>query len=93
MLTVMMCVLKGILQALEYLLERGYAPRRSFYIGLGHDEEVRLNANHSLSAKIPAESLLIQLLIWFSQISGSQGAVNIVKLLKSRGVKLLYVFR
>uniref|UniRef100_A0A8C2KFR8 Peptidase M20 domain containing 1, tandem duplicate 1 n=1 Tax=Cyprinus carpio TaxID=7962 RepID=A0A8C2KFR8_CYPCA len=53
----------GILQALEYLLERGYTPRRSFYIGLGHDEEV----------------------------SGSQGAVNIVKLLKSRGVKLLYV--
>ncbi len=42
MLTVMMCVLKGILQALEYLLERGYTPRRSFYIGLGHDEEVHL---------------------------------------------------
>uniref|UniRef100_A0A671K8N8 Probable carboxypeptidase PM20D1.1 n=1 Tax=Sinocyclocheilus anshuiensis TaxID=1608454 RepID=A0A671K8N8_9TELE len=53
----------GILQALEYLLERGYTPRRSFYIGLGHDEE----------------------------ISGPQGAVIIVKLLKSRGVKLLYV--
>uniref|UniRef100_A0A672N2T3 Probable carboxypeptidase PM20D1.1 n=1 Tax=Sinocyclocheilus grahami TaxID=75366 RepID=A0A672N2T3_SINGR len=53
----------GILQALEYLLEQGYTPRRSFYIGLGHDEE----------------------------ISGPQGAVNIVKLLKSRGVKLLYV--
>ncbi|KAA0706899.1 N-fatty-acyl-amino acid synthase/hydrolase PM20D1.1 [Triplophysa tibetana] len=53
----------GILQALEYLLERGYTPRRSFYIGLGHDEEV----------------------------NGMQGAVNIVKLLKSRGVKLLYV--
>lgn len=41
--------------------------------------------------KIPAESLFTQLLIWFSQISGAQGAVNIVKLLKSRGVKLLYV--
>ncbi|XP_051736243.1 N-fatty-acyl-amino acid synthase/hydrolase PM20D1.1 [Ctenopharyngodon idella] len=53
----------GILQALEYLLEQGYTPRRSFYIGLGHDEE----------------------------ISGLKGAVNIVKLLKSRGVKLLYV--
>ncbi len=33
----------------------------------------------------------MRLLIWFSQISGPQGAVNIVKLLKSRGVKLLYV--
>uniref|UniRef100_A0A672N2R6 Probable carboxypeptidase PM20D1.2 n=1 Tax=Sinocyclocheilus grahami TaxID=75366 RepID=A0A672N2R6_SINGR len=53
----------GILQALEYLLEQGYTPRRSFYIGLGHDEEV----------------------------NGLHGAANIVKLLKSRGVKLQYV--
>uniref|UniRef100_A0AAR2JUT6 Peptidase M20 dimerisation domain-containing protein n=1 Tax=Pygocentrus nattereri TaxID=42514 RepID=A0AAR2JUT6_PYGNA len=53
----------GILQALEYLLQRGYVPQRGFYIGLGHDEEV----------------------------SGINGAVNIVKLLKSRGVKLQYV--
>ncbi|XP_068561300.1 N-fatty-acyl-amino acid synthase/hydrolase PM20D1.2 [Cebidichthys violaceus] len=30
----------GILQALEYLLIKGYAPCRGFYIGLGHDEEV-----------------------------------------------------
>ncbi|KAJ8377697.1 hypothetical protein AAFF_G00254780 [Aldrovandia affinis] len=53
----------GILQALEYLLERGYRPRRGFYIGLGHDEEV----------------------------SGLGGAVNIVKVLKSRGVQLAFV--
>ncbi|KAM5179954.1 N-fatty-acyl-amino acid synthase/hydrolase PM20D1 [Mantella aurantiaca] len=33
------CVI-GVLQALEFLLERGYQPRRSFYIGLGHDEEI-----------------------------------------------------
>ncbi|XP_032377276.1 N-fatty-acyl-amino acid synthase/hydrolase PM20D1.2 [Etheostoma spectabile] len=32
--------LMGILQALEYLLIKGYAPRRGFYVGLGHDEEV-----------------------------------------------------
>ncbi|XP_061703209.1 N-fatty-acyl-amino acid synthase/hydrolase PM20D1.2 [Syngnathoides biaculeatus] len=32
--------LMGILQALEYLLSKGYVPRRGFYIGLGHDEEV-----------------------------------------------------
>ncbi|KAG7247067.1 hypothetical protein CRUP_019555, partial [Coryphaenoides rupestris] len=31
---------EGILQALEYLLLKGYTPRRGFYIGLGHDEEV-----------------------------------------------------
>uniref|UniRef100_A0A3Q4B9W0 Peptidase M20 dimerisation domain-containing protein n=1 Tax=Mola mola TaxID=94237 RepID=A0A3Q4B9W0_MOLML len=30
----------SILQALEYLLMKGYVPRRGFYIGLGHDEEV-----------------------------------------------------
>ncbi|KAJ7331721.1 hypothetical protein JRQ81_013901 [Phrynocephalus forsythii] len=30
----------GILQALEFLLRRNYRPQRSFYIGLGHDEEV-----------------------------------------------------
>ncbi|XP_027876762.1 N-fatty-acyl-amino acid synthase/hydrolase PM20D1.2 isoform X1 [Xiphophorus couchianus] len=35
------CSVMGILQALEYLLIRGYAPRRGFYIGFGHDEEIR----------------------------------------------------
>ncbi|XP_077785143.1 N-fatty-acyl-amino acid synthase/hydrolase PM20D1 isoform X2 [Podarcis muralis] len=30
----------GILHALEFLLRRNYRPHRSFYIGLGHDEEV-----------------------------------------------------
>ncbi|XP_034552591.1 N-fatty-acyl-amino acid synthase/hydrolase PM20D1.2-like [Notolabrus celidotus] len=53
----------GILQALEYLLIKGYAPRRGFYIGLGHDEEV----------------------------SGYKGAMNIVRLMKQRGVKLHFV--
>ncbi|XP_076023202.1 N-fatty-acyl-amino acid synthase/hydrolase PM20D1.2-like [Genypterus blacodes] len=53
----------GILQALEYLLIKGYAPRRGFYIGLGHDEEV----------------------------SGLNGAMNIVRVLKQRGVKLSFV--
>ncbi|KAM9751954.1 N-fatty-acyl-amino acid synthase/hydrolase PM20D1.2-like [Menidia menidia] len=55
--------LMGILQALEYLLIKDYAPRRGFYIGLGHDEEIR----------------------------GYNGAVNIVRLLKQRGVKLSFV--
>ncbi|XP_069612354.1 N-fatty-acyl-amino acid synthase/hydrolase PM20D1 [Ranitomeya imitator] len=30
----------GVLQALDLLLKRDYKPKRSFYIGLGHDEEV-----------------------------------------------------
>ena len=32
--------LMGILQALEVMLGRGQRPRRTLYIGLGHDEEV-----------------------------------------------------
>ncbi|XP_019720755.1 N-fatty-acyl-amino acid synthase/hydrolase PM20D1.2 isoform X1 [Hippocampus comes] len=55
--------LMGILQALEYLLMKGYAPQRGFYIGLGHDEEV----------------------------SGHQGAMNIVRVLKQRNVRLSFV--
>ncbi|XP_048352903.1 N-fatty-acyl-amino acid synthase/hydrolase PM20D1 isoform X2 [Sphaerodactylus townsendi] len=42
----------GILQALEFLLRRKYRPRRSFYIGLGHDEEV---GGGKGAAKIVAE--------------------------------------
>ncbi|MEQ2269730.1 hypothetical protein XENORESO_008834, partial [Xenotaenia resolanae] len=57
------CSLMGILQALEYLLIRGYAPRRGFYIGLGHDEEAR----------------------------GFNGAMNIVRMMKERGVKLSFI--
>ncbi|CAG2208599.1 PM20D1 [Mytilus edulis] len=30
----------GILEALEYLLSKGFKPNRSFYIAFGHDEEV-----------------------------------------------------
>ncbi|KAG9485464.1 hypothetical protein GDO78_008507, partial [Eleutherodactylus coqui] len=30
----------GVLQALELLLKRNYRPKRSFFIGFGHDEEV-----------------------------------------------------
>ena len=34
--------IKGILEALEFLLESGYQPKRSFFLGFGHDEEVSL---------------------------------------------------
>ena len=34
----------GILQALEILLNQGKRPKRTFYIGLGHDEEI--GGNH-----------------------------------------------
>ncbi|KAG8589327.1 hypothetical protein GDO81_006357 [Engystomops pustulosus] len=42
------CVI-GVLQALELMLKRGYKPKRSFYIGLGHDEEV---SGHNGAMKI-----------------------------------------
>lgn len=32
--------MQGILEALEFLLENNYSFQRTFYIGLGHDEEV-----------------------------------------------------
>ncbi|XP_035226140.1 N-fatty-acyl-amino acid synthase/hydrolase PM20D1-like isoform X3 [Stegodyphus dumicola] len=32
-------IVMGILEALEFLLEKGYQPQRSFYIAFGHDEE------------------------------------------------------
>lgn len=31
------------MEALEFLLEHNYQPKRSFYIGFGHDEEVSKN--------------------------------------------------
>ncbi|XP_047561369.1 N-fatty-acyl-amino acid synthase/hydrolase PM20D1 [Lutra lutra] len=43
--------LMAILQALELLLNRNYIPRRSFFIALGHDEEV---SGHNGAQKISA---------------------------------------
>ncbi|KAE8753246.1 hypothetical protein FOCC_FOCC000168 [Frankliniella occidentalis] len=33
----------GILEALEYLLEQGYRPHRTFFIAFGHDEEASVS--------------------------------------------------
>ncbi|XP_048467888.1 N-fatty-acyl-amino acid synthase/hydrolase PM20D1 [Rhincodon typus] len=44
--------LMGILQGLEFLLKRGYIPCRSFYIGIGHDEEVGGNNGAKNIAKV-----------------------------------------
>ncbi|KAF8770260.1 N-fatty-acyl-amino acid synthase/hydrolase PM20D1-like [Argiope bruennichi] len=32
-------VIMGVLEAVEFLLEKGYKPQRSFYFAFGHDEE------------------------------------------------------
>nr|AFK10756.1 putative carboxypeptidase PM20D1 precursor [Callorhinchus milii] len=48
----------AILQGLEFLLRRGYRPRRSFYIGLGHDEEVGgYNGAKSIAAELQSRGV------------------------------------
>ncbi|KAG8196824.1 hypothetical protein JTE90_027538 [Oedothorax gibbosus] len=34
-------IVMGVLEAVEYLLEKGHRPQRSFYMAFGHDEEVQ----------------------------------------------------
>ena len=34
------CIVMGVMEALEILLQIGFKPKRSFYIAFGHDEEV-----------------------------------------------------
>ena len=53
----------GILEAVETLLARGFRPKRTVYLVLGHDEEV----------------------------GGEEGAAAVAELLKSRGVRPLFV--
>ena len=33
-------VLQGIMEAVTFMLKSGHKPKRTFYIGFGHDEEV-----------------------------------------------------
>ncbi|XP_070330691.1 N-fatty-acyl-amino acid synthase/hydrolase PM20D1 isoform X1 [Odocoileus virginianus] len=54
----------AILQALELLLIRGYIPRRSFFIALGHDEEVSgINGAQKISALLQARGVQLAFLV------------------------------
>nr|XP_056700810.1 N-fatty-acyl-amino acid synthase/hydrolase PM20D1 [Euleptes europaea] len=54
----------GILQALEFLLRRNYRPRRSFFIGLGHDEEVGGQKGAvKIAAKLEARGVQLSFLL------------------------------
>lgn len=87
----MLHLLQGILQALEFLLRKGYTPRRGFYIGLGHDEEVfELDSSKYVDGTGYLDVLCKQLPI-FLQVKGNQGAVSIVNWMKQRGKQLLFV--
>ncbi|XP_054418974.1 N-fatty-acyl-amino acid synthase/hydrolase PM20D1 isoform X3 [Pteronotus mesoamericanus] len=54
----------AILQALELLLIRNYIPRRSFYISLGHDEEVSgTNGAQKISALLQARGVQLAFIV------------------------------
>ncbi|KAM4861286.1 N-fatty-acyl-amino acid synthase/hydrolase PM20D1 isoform 2-T2 [Thomomys bottae] len=54
----------AILQALELLLIRNYIPRRSFFISLGHDEEVSgLNGALKIAALLQARGVKLAFLV------------------------------
>ncbi|XP_041869541.1 N-fatty-acyl-amino acid synthase/hydrolase PM20D1 isoform X2 [Corvus kubaryi] len=56
--------LQGILQALEFLLRRNYRPRRSFYVGIGHDEEVSgLKGGRKIAALLEARGVKLSFLL------------------------------
>uniref|UniRef100_A0A8D1E3V7 N-fatty-acyl-amino acid synthase/hydrolase PM20D1 n=1 Tax=Sus scrofa TaxID=9823 RepID=A0A8D1E3V7_PIG len=56
--------LMGILQALELLLIRNYIPRRSFFIALGHDEEVMgVNGAQKISALLQARGVQLAFIV------------------------------
>ncbi|KAM6165345.1 N-fatty-acyl-amino acid synthase/hydrolase PM20D1 [Erethizon dorsatum] len=54
----------GILQALELLLIRKYIPQRSFFIALGHDEEVSgTNGAQKISALLQARGVQVAFVV------------------------------
>ncbi|NWW26257.1 P20D1 hydrolase, partial [Falcunculus frontatus] len=54
----------GILQALEFLLRRNYRPRRSFYVGIGHDEEVSgLKGGRKIAALLESRGVKLSFLL------------------------------
>ncbi|KAI6051314.1 N-fatty-acyl-amino acid synthase/hydrolase PM20D1 isoform X2 [Marmota monax] len=54
----------AILQALELLLTRNYKPRRSFFITLGHDEEVSgTNGAQKMSALLQARGVQLAFIV------------------------------
>ncbi|CAD7680052.1 unnamed protein product [Nyctereutes procyonoides] len=56
--------LMAILQALELLLIRNYIPRRSFFIALGHDEEVSgQNGAQKISALLQARGVKLAFIV------------------------------
>ncbi|XP_029789030.1 N-fatty-acyl-amino acid synthase/hydrolase PM20D1 [Suricata suricatta] len=56
--------LMAILQALEFLLIRNYIPRRSFFITLGHDEEVSgHNGTQKISALLQARGVQLAFIV------------------------------
>ncbi|GFS72708.1 hypothetical protein NPIL_321141, partial [Nephila pilipes] len=54
----------GILEAVEFLLEKGYKPRRSFYIAFGHDEESNgVDGAQSISSLLESRNVKLEYLL------------------------------
>ncbi|GFV38800.1 hypothetical protein TNCV_1004421 [Trichonephila clavipes] len=55
---------RGILEALEFLLEKGYKPQRSFYIAFGHDEESNgLDGAQSISSLLKSRNVKLEYIL------------------------------
>uniref|UniRef100_A0A8C2RRX7 Peptidase M20 dimerisation domain-containing protein n=1 Tax=Capra hircus TaxID=9925 RepID=A0A8C2RRX7_CAPHI len=75
--------LMAILQALELLLIRNYIPRRSFFIALGHDEEVSgINGAQKISALLQARGVQLSggpsLVLSYRVSVSEKGAINLM---------------
>ncbi|XP_067126025.1 N-fatty-acyl-amino acid synthase/hydrolase PM20D1-like [Centruroides vittatus] len=57
-------IVMGILEALEYLLEKGFRPTRSFYLAFGHDEEASgFDGASHISALLQARNVTLEYLL------------------------------
>ncbi|GFR12004.1 hypothetical protein TNCT_716871 [Trichonephila clavata] len=57
-------VVMGILEAVEFLLEKGYKPKRSFYIAFGHDEESNgLDGAQSISSLLESRNVELEYIL------------------------------
>ncbi|MBK9150068.1 MAG: M20/M25/M40 family metallo-hydrolase [Saprospiraceae bacterium] len=77
----------AILEALEYLVAKGYKPRRSYYIAFGHDEEVlgRYGAA-SIAKKLQEREISLEFVVDEGGIIKTDGMAGLSKAVALVGV-------